>query len=453
MKIDEKVLIDKYFKEAYEQTKKILSIPSYAQPKEANKPFGPGVYDVLNYVMDLAKSLGFETHKDEQNRYGFLDFGKGDEIFVILGHLDVVPPGNIKEWVTPPFTPIEQDGKLIGRGAFDDKGPTMMNLYALKYLLDNGFEPDYKIRMIFGLTEETTWESIHAYIDDYGYGNVAMGYTPDAEFPVVYAEKWVVDLDVVGNLETDFSIKGGEAYNVVDDLVTYKGPKTDDIATYLKENNIPTSFNDKNELVVQGKAGHGSLPWLGINAATWLGRAMKNVGIKNEVVDSLNNMHEDYYAKNFVKPIDDETGPLTQNLGIINVENGKQKFSLNFRVPALANPQTDFIKPYTDKMKEYGFDVENISIEDHVYVDKNSELIKKIMKAYQEVTGDYKSEPLAIGGGTYAKAMPNVVAFGAEFDMDHSTMHAYNEFVYVDDLKKMLEIYTKALVLLTKKDK
>jgi acetylornithine deacetylase/succinyl-diaminopimelate desuccinylase-like protein len=89
--------------------------------------------------------------------------------------------------VTNPFKPIEKDGKLIGRGSFDDKGPTIMNLYALKYLKDQGFEPDYKIRLIFGLTEETTWESIHAYVDTFGAAD--LGYTPDAEFPVVYAEK------------------------------------------------------------------------------------------------------------------------------------------------------------------------------------------------------------------------------------------------------------------------
>ncbi|WP_334199399.1 hypothetical protein [Spiroplasma citri] len=63
-------------------------------------------------------------------------------------------------------------------------------------------------------------------------------------------------------------------------------------------------------------------------------------------------------------------------------------------------------------------------------------MIKNMMKVYQEVTGDNYTKPVAIGGGTYAKAMPNCVAFGAEFDINESTMHAYNEYVKVDDLKK-----------------
>ena len=81
---------------------------------------------------------------------------------------------------------------------------------------------------------------------------------------------------------------------------------------------------------------------------------------------------------------------------------------------------------------------------------KDSPMIQNIMKVYREVTGDQKAQPIAIGGGTYAKSMPNCVAFGAEFDIEESTMHAYNEYVKISDLQKMLEIYTKAITLLTK---
>lgn len=72
--------------------------------------------------------------------------------------------GDLKKWDFEPFQPQIIDGKLLGRGAFDDKGPTIINLYALKYLKDHDYQPDYCIRLIFGLTEETDWALIRAYM-------------------------------------------------------------------------------------------------------------------------------------------------------------------------------------------------------------------------------------------------------------------------------------------------
>ncbi|WP_031543254.1 Sapep family Mn(2+)-dependent dipeptidase [Mesoplasma photuris] len=449
MKINTEKLLSEYFEQAYEHTKNLLKIPSFLTPAEPNAPFGKGTKDALDYACNLAKDLGFDVHQDSQNRYGFLDYGHGEKTFIILCHLDVVPPGNMEEWITDPFTPIEQDGKLIGRGSFDDKGPTMMNLFALKYLKDNGFvSNEYKIRIVFGLTEETTWESIRFYLADHGIADA--GYVPDGEFPVVYAEKWIVDLDVKSSTKCDFEIKGGSAYNIVNDLVSYKGPKQEEIQKYLTENNIKTEMKD-GLLLVKGAAGHGSLPWVGVNAATWLAKALYENDIHHPTTDYLaENAHMNYNHSTIFKSIKDETGDLTQNLGIIDIKDGSQRMAFNYRVPVFTEPKEKFIPVITEFVKKYNLETEVIAIEDSVYVPRDSDLIKGIMSVYQEVTGDMESQPLAIGGGTYAKSMPNIVAFGAEFDIEQSTMHAYNEYVKIDDLKKMLEIYTKAIVLLTK---
>lgn len=447
MKINEKDLLANYFPEALAETKKLLAIPSFHQPAQPGMPYGPGTKSVLDYAINLGRKLGFNVHQDAQNRYGFLEYGEGEELFVILCHLDVVPPGNIEEWVTDPFTPIEQDGKLIGRGSFDDKGPTMMNLYALKYLKDNGFKPNYKIRMIFGLTEETTWESIQAYVADFGVATA--GYVPDGEFPVVYAEKWIINYDIVGTLVTDFEIHGGTAFNVIADYVSYKGPKEAEIIAWLNQNNIKTEYKN-GTLFVKGKSGHGSLPWVGVNAGTWLAKAMFEVGIHHPTTDYLaQNVHLDYNAHSVFGSLEDETGDLTQNLGVINIENGKQELKFNYRVPVFTKPDA-FLTTLNNFITKVGLEGKHIATEDAVYVPRDSEIIQKMMKVYQEVTGDMEAKPLAIGGGTYAKAMPGIVAFGAEFDIKESTMHAYNEYANIADLEKMLEIYTKAIVLLTK---
>lgn len=163
MEFNEKLLKETYFPQALSKIKEIVRIKSFAQTPTKNAPYGVGVDEVLTLVMELGASLGFKTVREFEGKYGYLEFGEGKKIFAILGHLDVVPPGNLDEWKIPTFNPEIIDGILYGRGVLDDKGPTIVILYCLKYLKDHGYVPNRRIRLIFGLTEETKWDSINAY--------------------------------------------------------------------------------------------------------------------------------------------------------------------------------------------------------------------------------------------------------------------------------------------------
>jgi succinyl-diaminopimelate desuccinylase len=94
-------------------------------------PFGKGVKDSLLYVLKLGKEMGFET-KLVDNVAGHIDFGQGDEVIAVLGHVDVVPVTG--DWIYPPFSGKLVDGKIYGRGALDDKGPVVCALYAMKVI-------------------------------------------------------------------------------------------------------------------------------------------------------------------------------------------------------------------------------------------------------------------------------------------------------------------------------
>ncbi|WP_342218889.1 hypothetical protein [Spiroplasma endosymbiont of Amphimallon solstitiale] len=76
---------------------------------------------------------------------------------------------------------------------------------------------------------------------------------------------------------------------------------------------------------------------------------------------------------------------------------------------------------------------------------QESTIVIKLMEIYQEVTADKKAKTIAIGGGTYSRAMPNCVAFGAIFDHINSTEHQYNECIKVDELWKSMLIYVRAI--------
>ena len=81
---------------------------------------------------------------------------------------------------------------------------------------------------------------------------------------------------------------------------------------------------------------------------------------------------------------------------------------------------------------------------DPVYMDKDGEVIKKMMSAYKEVTGD-ETQPQVMGGGTYARSMDNIVAFGPVFPGRDCTEHKKDEWIYVEDLEKAREIYKLAI--------
>ena len=86
----------------------------------------------------------------------------------------------------------------------------------------------------------------------------------------------------------------------------------------------------------------------------------------------------------------------------------------------------------------------------HLLFDPKSPLVQTLLKAYQEESGDYKSEVLTTGGGTYAKHAKNTIAFGALFPGRVSTMHEPNEYMPLEDFYLSAVIYAHAIDLLGK---
>lgn len=57
---------------------------------------------------------------------------------LLIGHVDVVPPGNLRTWTTPPFQPTVRDGNMYGRGSCDMKGGVVAALEAVRMLVEAG---------------------------------------------------------------------------------------------------------------------------------------------------------------------------------------------------------------------------------------------------------------------------------------------------------------------------
>ena len=109
---------------------RLVSIPSIEGPAAEGAPFGVE-------SRQIAEELGLEAINCE-NKIGYAAVGedRGQGYLATITHVDVVPEGD--GWTDDPFTLREQDGFLLGRGVVDDKGPSVLCLYALKYLKDSG---------------------------------------------------------------------------------------------------------------------------------------------------------------------------------------------------------------------------------------------------------------------------------------------------------------------------
>ena len=186
----------------------LIKIPSISDESSAENgmPFGRNCSDALNYILNLADSLGFKT-KNVDGYCGYIEFGEGKELLGIIGHLDVVPAGD--GWTKcDPFEPVIEDNKLYGRGAIDDKGPVIASLYAMKYVMDT-MNVNKRVRLILGLNEEVSWKCIEYYKQHEELPT--FGFSPDADFPCIYAEKGFLNAFIESSYIPNGNIKIGDA--------------------------------------------------------------------------------------------------------------------------------------------------------------------------------------------------------------------------------------------------
>ncbi len=434
---------------------KINSELTTYDPNRKGAPFGEGIKEALDYMLSLGEKDGFET-VNLDGYAGHISYGNQKAYVGTIGHLDVVPAGN--DWTYPPYGAEIHDNKMYGRGTEDDKGPTIAIYYALKILKELNVPLSKRIKLILGTDEETAWRGVRHYFSVYPEIPVS-GFIPDADFPLIYAEKGISRIFVEGPLVSDdiISVKGGFRDNMVPDYAeAYLNPTKDFdklFQTFLKENNYQGTVNKHEDhfyVKVVGKSAHGSTPQFGENAIDRLFEFFIFAGLNDEIVKlAQERLIGDVHGKKLgVNYRDEEMGDLTINLGAMSTEDGKYRFNLNLRYPN----GVDFdqvVQTINENVSV--FDAKAI-VDNHqelLYVDPKSELVQNLLKVYRKHTGDM-TEPITIGGGTFARALPNSVAFGPHFLDKPTYIHQKNEFIDLDDFFKAIIIYTEALYELAK---
>jgi succinyl-diaminopimelate desuccinylase len=419
-------------------------------------PFGQGVTAALVKFLEIAARMGFIT-KNIDNMVGYAEIGEGP-LFGILVHLDVVPEGKLSLWGFPPFDGAISDGKLYGRGTTDDKGPAVSALYALKALRDSGAKLNRRFRVIAGLDEESGFRCIKRYKETEEIPEAS--FSPDANFPVVNGEKGMIRFTLtkdvgshsVKGLPELAAINGGTRVNVVPDEVRafFKGAG----AGNLEKVFLPIGASVTNEgagvlVVINGVAAHAMEPWKGQNA---IYKFLSRVGELDfgpaaahaELLKLRGLFNAETTGESLgIACRDDISGPLSCNLAIISLDEGRLAVKCDIRYPVTACGQF-VLDGLAAAAESIGWTLEIQESKEPLYVPPDSALVKTLLDAYEAVTGE-RGEPFAIGGGTYCRAMPNSVSFGGVFPGEEELAHQANEYVALASLRKMTHVYAEAL--------
>ncbi|WP_225742739.1 M20 family metallopeptidase [Marinilactibacillus sp. Marseille-P9653] len=431
-------------KESLVALKRLVDIPSYLEPADSSKPskpFGEGVDQVLKEALALCKTFGMETFCDPNGYYGYADYGNGEETVGILCHLDVVPEGDRSKWETDPFDATEKGSVLYGRGTQDDKGPTISALYAFKALVDAGVPFNRKIRFVFGTDEENLWRCMEAYKQHEKMPD--MGFVPDSAFPLTYAEKGLMQFKLTGPGSESLELNCSGALNVVPAVATYRGEQQAELAEILKQQNFPYEQTEE-EIVTYGKAVHASTAFEGANAITRLVEGLATLQSHPMLSFIAEKIGQETNGYRIFGEIEDEmTGELTFNVASLEINKQRSEVMVDMRIPVSYN-QEDLVKILEEVTTEYGLTYQMYDALPSLYVPKDSPLVETLMTIYRDKTGDMQ-EPLTSGGATYARSMPNMVAFGAHFPGSPSLAHQENEGIILKEFYLAMEIYAEAI--------
>lgn len=431
----------------------LIRIPSVQGPARPGQPYGENVRRAQQYMLALAGAMGFPTH-DMDGQVGWCELGQGQEMVAVLCHLDVVPEG--RGWTVPPFGGTVKDGRVYGRGAMDDKGPAVCALHALAALAEAGTPLRRRVRLIFGLNEETGCADMEYYLA-HGGEKPVLGFTPDGEYPVINGEKGIINqvftktLRQTGPIRLQ-SLAGGEASNIVPARCEARLSCHSDAMKAVMARRAPKvacmPTPDGVSVTAEGVGAHGGTPEKGENAIGRLMLFLDTLPLEGELKEAVAFLAHKIGlewdgASLGLAQADDISGPLTFNLGVAGFSVNELTVQLNYRYPVTkayegCGPQV------LAAFEGAGFRQTHLQHKGAIYMAPDSPLVSKLMAVYRAYTGRGDA-PKAIGGGTYAKMMPNILAFGPVFPGDEVREHKPDEYMEITRLMDNAKLIAGAI--------
>ena len=350
-----------------------------------------------SYLMYKLEKLGFVCEKHTINGVSNLvaRWGQGPNHFAFCGHTDVVPPGPLNKWKSPPFSPVISQNKLYGRGAADMKTGIAAMLAATERTIDS--LDDSKVSF---------WWLI----------------TSDEEGEAEWGSKWIAEYLASKNVQLDMCLVGEPSASAT----------TGDTIKIGRRGSLSGTIH------ITGKQGHVAYPKTAVNA----------IHKASNVINALTQHPFDKGSEDFpgttLQITHMDTGSFTDNIvpSAVRVEFNV-RYSWQFDQKGLSTLLRSIINS-VDPEAQVSF-----SRPCEAYLSKpksNAEhcLIACVEKAIKGATGRYPV--ISTSGGTsdgrfFASEHTQVLEVG----VPNTTIHQINEHIHVSDLLTLEDIYTDIL--------
>ncbi|MBE6595426.1 MAG: M20 family metallopeptidase [Ruminococcaceae bacterium] len=412
----------------------LVRIPSVQAPAEPGAPFGAACAAALERSASHLAALGLPVVHRRADGYAFADVGEGAQCVGLFGHSDVVPVG--EGWLyTKPFEPIVRDGRLIGRGASDNKSGIMASWCVAAMLKALDVPLRNRLRVFVGSNEESGMKDIEAYVKHEEMPAVSL--VPDSSYPCGLGEKGILRMWV--KCEIPFaavrSMEGGDAFNIVLDQLDAVLEPNDALAAELRERcagdgrySVEIAADSSILLQSRGVAKHAASPEDSVNA-TWLMATLlsscealpqSDRQILSVVADYLQDPHGKALG---IAHEDEIFGHLTAANGMVALEEGYLKLSLDVRYGTSLAPEV-LEEGLCRAWQEKGFAVSYLENRGGYVADPTSP-VPGVLKAVVEELAGKEMNCYRMRGGTYGRYLKNAFPVGtALFHADRQPIPA-----------------------------
>ena len=442
--------LDEHSEEMIRDVQKLVSFRSVSgsEPAAPGAPFGQECKKALTSMLDICRGFGFDT-RDMDGYIGYADYGCGEETLGLLMHLDVVPEG--EGWSSDPYGAHIVNGSMIGRGVLDDKGPAVTAAYALAAVKAAGLPFKRKARLLFGCDEEVGMGCLKHYIENEKLPD--MSFSPDAEYPLVNAEKNIFHTRYAKKYPSHITLKAGTVINAVPGKAVATVPcDMASVSSAIAGDSCFTAEAIENGTMITaaGVAAHASMPENGRNAIQLMLALLNRLELPREDAEAVAALVRafgmDVHGESAGLDSSDDSGRLTLNIGLMNWNEDGYAISIDIRAP-MCTGEDKLLTTLDNLFCDMGAVREYESFSEGHCVPEDSELVSKLLAVYRERTGD-NNPPKRIGGGTYARHLKNAVAFGPERDDRENRIHMVDEAVPVGDLIENAKLVADGIIAL-----
>lgn len=456
--------------------KRICRIRSVAETKEADQPpYGQGCIDVLEEMLAIGRENGYETHNYD-NYVGRIRLpGKNDmpgeekngaertEDIGIWAHLDVVDEKPVEDWDYDPYQPVVKNGYFIARGCQDNKSSAVMGLYALIYMKEHGIAPAHPMSLYLGTCEEQGMYELDYFLKHYQPPTLSL--VPDSGFPVCLGERGSFNGELISDFTCGSPLLGVESdcgqYTVPDraSITLADEPELWEKCGSLKGPFLAERSDGKITITASGISTQASVPEKGKCAMTALAGLIVEKQLlpekETEAFQLICEINKDHRGTALNVSCEDEpSGPMNLVATQLKLEGGHLVIGFISKYPITKN---DF--PFEERAgkaaEARGFSLKVTRLGKANYFEPDRQVVKRLTEVSNEVL-DRQDGPFVMSGGTYARKLPNALAFGTGmplpkapdgmFRPGHGDYHQPDESIALVRMEKALEVYICGLL-------